>query len=275
MRASALAVSSSPPRPRRGGRSRGDAAPETRAEQWTRLRREKAARVGAAASPASSSASCSPSRRPSARASSTSTSRASTRARSTSRPGRSSPAASRLWRPDLGDSRDRLHGVGLLLHPRVRVLRPPARPPAAPRATGSPPARPAATTCTSWATCRGSTPAAPSSTARCATATTPRRRSTASAPTRARGRTNFLHQDALYEVVAGYQGPRGLAATVGAGFMQAFVGPGTDDDVAHHRRALRRPAGSRSRPPARLPPPRRLAAARPPRPPGQPPPRRA
>jgi surface antigen Omp85-like protein len=44
------------------------------------------------------------------------------------------------------------------------------------------------------------------------------------------GRTNFLNQDALYEVVTGYQGPRGVA-TVSAGLMQAFVGPGTDDEV--------------------------------------------
>jgi hypothetical protein len=45
-------------------------------------------------------------------------------------------------------------------------------------------------------------------------------------------RTNFLHQDALYEVVAGYQARRrGLAATVRAGFMQAFIGPGTSDEV--------------------------------------------
>ena len=43
-------------------------------------------------------------------------------------------------------------------------------------------------------------------------------------------RTTFLSQDALYEVVTGYQGPRG-AATVRAGLMQAFVGPGTAEDV--------------------------------------------
>lgn len=44
--------------------------------------------------------------------------------------------------------------------------------------------------------------------------------------------TNFLQQDALYEVVAGYQGRRrGLAATVRAGFLQAFVGPGTNEET--------------------------------------------
>ena len=40
------------------------------------------------------------------------------------------------------------------------------------------------------------------------------------------GRTNFLVQDALYEVVTGYEG-RGGAATLRAGLLQAFVGPGT------------------------------------------------
>ena len=44
------------------------------------------------------------------------------------------------------------------------------------------------------------------------------------------GRSSFLGQDALYEVVTGYQGPRG-AATVSAGLMQAFVGAGTDDEA--------------------------------------------
>ena len=44
------------------------------------------------------------------------------------------------------------------------------------------------------------------------------------------GRSSFLSQDALYEVATGYQGPRG-AATVRAGVMQAFVGPGTEEDV--------------------------------------------
>lgn len=44
-------------------------------------------------------------------------------------------------------------------------------------------------------------------------------------------RTNFLYQDALYEMVAGYQGARrGLAANLRAGFLQAFIGPGTDDE---------------------------------------------
>lgn len=47
---------------------------------------------------------------------------------------------------------------------------------------------------------------------------------------RREGRTSFLSQDALYEVVTGYQGPRG-AVTVRAGLMQAFVGPGTEEDV--------------------------------------------
>lgn len=40
------------------------------------------------------------------------------------------------------------------------------------------------------------------------------------------GRTNYLSQDALYEVVTGYDGRRG-SATVRAGLLQAFVGPGT------------------------------------------------
>ena len=44
------------------------------------------------------------------------------------------------------------------------------------------------------------------------------------------GRASFLSQDALYEVVTGYQGPRG-AATVRAGLMQAFIGPGTEEGV--------------------------------------------
>ena len=50
------------------------------------------------------------------------------------------------------------------------------------------------------------------------------------ADTRPAGRTSFLSQDALYEVVTGYQGPRG-ALTVRAGLMQAFVGPGTEEGV--------------------------------------------
>jgi hypothetical protein len=49
---------------------------------------------------------------------------------------------------------------------------------------------------------------------------------------RAEDRTAYLHQDALYEVVGGYQAARrGLAAHVRAGYFQAFVGPGTDDTV--------------------------------------------
>jgi hypothetical protein len=46
-------------------------------------------------------------------------------------------------------------------------------------------------------------------------------------------RTTYLGQDALYEVVGGYQGRRlrGLAATVRAGLLQAFVGPGTDEEA--------------------------------------------
>jgi hypothetical protein len=44
------------------------------------------------------------------------------------------------------------------------------------------------------------------------------------------GRTSFLSQDALYEVVGGYQGPR-VAATLRAGLLQAFVGPGTEELV--------------------------------------------
>ena len=46
---------------------------------------------------------------------------------------------------------------------------------------------------------------------------------------RPEGRSNYLGQDALYELVAGYEGPRG-AATVRGGLMQAFVGPGTADE---------------------------------------------
>ena len=43
---------------------------------------------------------------------------------------------------------------------------------------------------------------------------------------------DFLYQDALYEVVAGYQGARrGIAATVRAGLLQVFIGPGTSDEV--------------------------------------------
>jgi hypothetical protein len=46
-------------------------------------------------------------------------------------------------------------------------------------------------------------------------------------------RTTFLGQDALYEVIGGYQGRRlrGLAGTVRAGLLQAFVGPGTDEEA--------------------------------------------
>lgn len=43
-------------------------------------------------------------------------------------------------------------------------------------------------------------------------------------------RTNFLQQDALYEMAAGYQARRrGIAALARAGLLQAFVGPGTDE----------------------------------------------
>jgi hypothetical protein len=43
-------------------------------------------------------------------------------------------------------------------------------------------------------------------------------------------RTNFLHQDALYEMVAGYQTRRrGISALLRAGLLQAFVGPGTHE----------------------------------------------
>ena len=49
---------------------------------------------------------------------------------------------------------------------------------------------------------------------------------------RASRETSYLHQDALYEVVGGYQAARrGVAATVRAGYLQAFVGRGTRDDV--------------------------------------------
>jgi hypothetical protein len=45
-------------------------------------------------------------------------------------------------------------------------------------------------------------------------------------------RSNFLYQDALYEVVAGYQAARrGVAATVCAGLLQVFIGPGTSEEV--------------------------------------------
>jgi hypothetical protein len=54
------------------------------------------------------------------------------------------------------------------------------------------------------------------------------------AAARADGRTSFLSQDALYEIVAGYEGPRG-AATVRGGLLQAFVGPGTEEDVPQIR----------------------------------------
>lgn len=50
------------------------------------------------------------------------------------------------------------------------------------------------------------------------------------AAARAEGRASFLRQDALYEAVAGYRGPRG-ALTARAGFLQAFVGPGAEDEV--------------------------------------------
>jgi outer membrane protein assembly factor BamA len=43
------------------------------------------------------------------------------------------------------------------------------------------------------------------------------------------GRSDYLSQDALYELVAGYQGPRGSALLRG-GLLQAFVGPGTSDE---------------------------------------------
>jgi hypothetical protein len=52
------------------------------------------------------------------------------------------------------------------------------------------------------------------------------------AEARREDRTSFLHQDALYEVVAGYQGRRrGLSAMLRAGFLQAFAGPGTSDEA--------------------------------------------
>lgn len=50
------------------------------------------------------------------------------------------------------------------------------------------------------------------------------------AAARADGRTSFLSQDAVYELVTGYEGRWG-AATVRGGLRQAFVGPGTDEDV--------------------------------------------
>jgi hypothetical protein len=43
--------------------------------------------------------------------------------------------------------------------------------------------------------------------------------------------TNYLHQDARYELVAGYHFRSSFAATVRGGFIQTFVGPGTKDDV--------------------------------------------
>jgi hypothetical protein len=43
--------------------------------------------------------------------------------------------------------------------------------------------------------------------------------------------TNYLHQDARYEAVAGYHFRSGLAATVRGGFIQGFIGPGTNEDV--------------------------------------------
>jgi hypothetical protein len=46
---------------------------------------------------------------------------------------------------------------------------------------------------------------------------------------RSAGRTRYLSQDALYEIVGGYDGRRG-SATVRAGLLQAFVGPGTAVD---------------------------------------------
>jgi surface antigen Omp85-like protein len=42
--------------------------------------------------------------------------------------------------------------------------------------------------------------------------------------------SNFLNQDAHYEAVGGYKARRGLSASVRAGFVQAFIGPGTDDE---------------------------------------------
>ena len=48
--------------------------------------------------------------------------------------------------------------------------------------------------------------------------------------TAAEDHTNFLQQDAFYEVAAGYQARHGFAATLRAGYVQAFVGPGTDED---------------------------------------------
>ena len=44
-------------------------------------------------------------------------------------------------------------------------------------------------------------------------------------------RTNYLAQDARYELVAGYHPRGGLAVTARAGYVQAFVGPGTSDTV--------------------------------------------
>ena len=52
-------------------------------------------------------------------------------------------------------------------------------------------------------------------------------------------RTNFLHQDALYEMVAGYQARRrGVSAIVRTGLLQAFVGPGTHDVIPNVRSAF-------------------------------------
>jgi hypothetical protein len=43
-------------------------------------------------------------------------------------------------------------------------------------------------------------------------------------------RTSFLYQDALYELVGGWQFSRRLVATLRAGYMQAFTTDGEDDD---------------------------------------------
>jgi hypothetical protein len=49
--------------------------------------------------------------------------------------------------------------------------------------------------------------------------------------TRPQDRTSYLHQDATYDLVAGYQIRRHIAASVRGGLLQAFVGRGTDDAV--------------------------------------------
>jgi hypothetical protein len=48
---------------------------------------------------------------------------------------------------------------------------------------------------------------------------------------RRRDRTDYLHQDASYDLVAGYQAGRHVVATVRGGYLQAFVGRGTEEDV--------------------------------------------